>query len=119
MIGRTIGPYQVVARLGEGGMGEVYRATDGNLKRDVAIKVLPAAVANDHDRLARFQREAQVLAALQEANKKAMEAAQAAQAAHQQAVQAAQAAQAAKLVDALAIDDGPAPRPRRRQGRAS
>ena len=64
MIGTTLGPYHVVAKLGEGGMGEVYRARDTKLQRDVAIKVLPAAVAADPDRLARFEREAQVLAAL-------------------------------------------------------
>ena len=64
MIGKTIGPYQVVAKLGEGGMGEVYRATDSNLKRQVALKVLPDSVAGDAERLARFQREAEVLAAL-------------------------------------------------------
>jgi hypothetical protein len=68
LIGRTIGPYQVVARLGEGGMGEVYQATDTNLKRQVAIKVLPPAVATDPERLARFQREAEVLAALNHPN---------------------------------------------------
>jgi serine/threonine protein kinase len=54
----------VTAQIGEGGMGEVYRATDTNLKRAVALKVLPAALAGDPDRLARFQREAEVLAAL-------------------------------------------------------
>ncbi len=64
MIGATIGPYQILAKLGEGGMGEVYRARDSKLKRDVAIKVLPADVANDRERLARFQREAEVLASL-------------------------------------------------------
>ena len=68
MIGRSIGPYQVVAKLGEGGMGEVYRATDINLKRQVAIKVLPVSVAADADRLARFRREAEVLAALNHPN---------------------------------------------------
>ena len=68
VIGKSIGPYQVVAKLGEGGMGEVYRATDSNLKRSVAIKVLPAAVAGDADRLARFQREAEMLAALNHPN---------------------------------------------------
>jgi Tol biopolymer transport system component len=68
MIGRQIGPYRVLDKLGAGGMGEVYRATDSNLKRSVAIKVLPAAVAGDTDRLARFQREAEVLAALNHPN---------------------------------------------------
>jgi serine/threonine protein kinase/Tol biopolymer transport system component len=68
MIGRTIGSHEVVAKLGEGGMGEVYRATDARLKRQVAIKVLPASVAADVDRLARFQREAEVLASLNHPN---------------------------------------------------
>jgi Tol biopolymer transport system component len=62
--GDRLGPYQIVAQIGEGGMGRVYRATDTRLKRDVAIKVLPDDVAADADRLARFQREAEVLAAL-------------------------------------------------------
>ncbi len=62
--GTRIGPYEVAGPLGAGGMGEVYRASDTNLKRQVAIKVLPAALAGDTDRLARFQREAEVLAAL-------------------------------------------------------
>src|SRR6187455_2369639 len=62
--GTRLGPYEVTARIGVGGMGEVYRATDTNLKRQVAIKVLPASVAGDAERLARFQREAEVLAAL-------------------------------------------------------
>ncbi len=62
--GDTLGPYRVLEMLGEGGMGEVYRATDVNLKRDVALKILPPAVARNPDRLARFQREAEVLAAL-------------------------------------------------------
>ncbi len=66
--GATFGPYHVVAKLGEGGMGEVYRATDTRLKRQVAIKVLPAAVTLDPDRLARFQREAEVLASLNHPN---------------------------------------------------
>ena len=67
-IGTTIGAYQVIAKLGEGGMGEVYRATDTKLKRQVAIKILPASVATDHDRLARFQREAEVLASMNHPN---------------------------------------------------
>jgi protein kinase-like protein/WD40 repeat protein len=62
--GARIGSYEIVALLGAGGMGEVYRATDHTLARDVAIKVLPDAVAADPDRLARFRREAQVLASL-------------------------------------------------------
>ena len=60
--------YDITAQIGAGGMGEVYRATDSNLKRSVAIKVLPASVAGDADRLARFQREAEVLAALNHPN---------------------------------------------------
>ena len=66
--GTRLGPYEVTALLGEGGMGQVYRATDTNLKRQVAIKVLPASLAGDADRLARFQREAEVLAALNHPN---------------------------------------------------
>ena len=64
MIGRRLGPYDVVAKLGAGGMGEVYRAVDATLGREVAIKVLPTAFALDAERLARFEREAQVLASL-------------------------------------------------------
>ncbi len=66
--GTRIGPYEVVGPLGAGGMGEVYRATDTNLKRQVALKILPPSFAADHDRLARFQREAEVLAALNHPN---------------------------------------------------
>ncbi len=62
--GFRIGPYEIVAALGAGGMGEVYRARDARLKRDVALKFLPEAVAADPERLARFEREAQALAAL-------------------------------------------------------
>jgi len=62
--GTRLGPYEVTAKIGAGGMGEVYRATDTNLKRQVAIKVLPEAVAGNVERLARFQREAEVLASL-------------------------------------------------------
>jgi len=64
MVGQRIGPYEVVAKLGEGGMGEVYRARDTNLGRDVALKTLPEAVAADSERLARFEREARTLASL-------------------------------------------------------
>ncbi|MGO9259374.1 MAG: hypothetical protein ACLQU1_24125 [Bryobacteraceae bacterium] len=62
--GDKLGRYQIVAPLGAGGMGEVYRARDSKLNRDFAIKVLPAAFANDVQYMARFEREAQVLAAL-------------------------------------------------------
>ena len=62
--GTRLGPYRIVSPLGAGGMGEVYRATDSRLKRQVAIKLLPSGVAADSDRLARFQREAEVLASL-------------------------------------------------------
>ncbi len=68
MIGQRLGPYEITAKLGEGGMGEVYRATDTKLKREVAIKVLPAAFTEDKERLARFEREAQLLAQLQHPN---------------------------------------------------
>jgi len=66
--GTRFGPYEISEPIGAGGMGEVYRATDTNLKRDVAIKVLPASLANDAERLARFQREAEVLASLNHPN---------------------------------------------------
>src|SRR5205807_2390059 len=66
--GIRLGPYEVTALIGAGGMGQVYLATDTNLKRQVALKVLPASVANDLNRLARFQREAEVLAALNHPN---------------------------------------------------
>ena len=63
--GSRLGPYEITAKLGEGGMGEVWRATDSRLKREVAIKVLPAAFIADKERLARFEREALLLAQLQ------------------------------------------------------
>ena len=66
--GARLGSYDIVSTLGAGGMGEVYRAHDAKLNRDVAIKVLLPAVANDPDRLARFSREAQVLASLNHPN---------------------------------------------------
>ncbi len=62
--GTTLGPYEVTAKIGEGGMGEVYRARDMKLDRDVALKVLSEAFTSDPDRLARFEREAKVLASL-------------------------------------------------------
>ena len=64
MIGRHLGPYHVLAKLGDGGMGEVYRARDTKLGREVALKILPDAFASDPDRLMRFEREARTLASL-------------------------------------------------------
>jgi serine/threonine protein kinase len=66
--GTRLGGYDITAPIGEGGMGQVYRATDAKLKRQVAIKVLPPSLAVDADRLARFQREAEVLASLNHPN---------------------------------------------------
>ena len=66
--GDQLGSYRVTALIGEGGMGQVYRATDTQLNRDVALKILPDAFAADPDRLARFQQEAQVLASLNHPN---------------------------------------------------
>ena len=66
--GTTLGPYAVTAKIGEGGMGEVYRARDTKLDRDVALKVLPQAFTEDPDRLARFEREAKVVASLNHPN---------------------------------------------------
>jgi eukaryotic-like serine/threonine-protein kinase len=66
--GTHLGSYEVVAPIGAGGMGEVYQAHDTKLGRDVAIKVLPEAFAHDPERLARFQREAKMLAALNHPN---------------------------------------------------
>jgi serine/threonine-protein kinase len=67
-VGAQVGPYAVTASIGKGGMGEVYRARDTKLKRDVALKVLPDAFARDAERVLRFRREAQVLAALNHPN---------------------------------------------------
>src|SRR5829696_1920732 len=66
--GTRLGSYEILSLLGAGGMGEVYRARDTRLDRDVAIKILPAAFAADADRLARFQREARLLASLNHPN---------------------------------------------------
>ena len=66
--GTRLGPYEIVASLGAGGMGEVYRAHDSRLGRDVAIKALPADFAQDPERLSRFEREARLLASLSHPN---------------------------------------------------
>src|SRR5215831_6730457 len=66
--GTKLGPYEILGQVGAGGMGEVYRARDERLHRDVAIKVLPERVADDADALARFEREAKAVAALSHPN---------------------------------------------------
>src|SRR5580704_13051996 len=66
--GTHLGPFEILAPLGSGGMGEVYRARDTKLKRDVALKVLPDSLAGDPERMARFQREAEMLASLNHPN---------------------------------------------------
>src|SRR6266436_5757258 len=63
-VGSRLGAYEITAPLGSGGMGEVYRAKDTRLNRDVALKILPETFTHDPERLARFRREAQVLASL-------------------------------------------------------
>jgi serine/threonine protein kinase len=68
LIGRTLGHYRIVDKIGEGGMGEVYRARDERLDRDVAVKVLPSSVAQDPERIARFEREAKAVAKLDHPN---------------------------------------------------
>src|SRR5262249_21162112 len=68
MIGSKLAHYEITGHLGSGGMGEVYQATDSKLGRAVAIKILPEVFAHDNDRLARFEREARVLASLNHPN---------------------------------------------------
>ena len=68
LVGRTLGHYRIVEQIGAGGMGVVYRAYDERLDRDVAVKVLPAEVASDSERLARFEREAKAVAKLEHPN---------------------------------------------------
>ena len=70
--GTSIGHYNVTSLLGEGGMGEVYQARDTKLDRDVALKVLPEAFTSDPDRLARFEREAKILAGIPSGRRRAM-----------------------------------------------
>jgi serine/threonine protein kinase len=68
LVGRTLAHYRISSVIGAGGMGQVYRATDTKLARDIALKVLPSSMASDPDRLARFQREARAVAALNHPN---------------------------------------------------
>ena len=68
MLGKTISHYKIIEKIGQGGMGEVYRATDTKLNRDVALKILPQQFASDSQRMGRFQREAEVLASLDHPN---------------------------------------------------
>src|SRR5258705_11132377 len=66
--GTKLGPYEIVEPVGAGGMGEVYRAHDARLERDVAVKVLPAAFSTDHERLTRFEQEARAVASISHPN---------------------------------------------------
>ena len=68
MVGKTISHSKVLEKIGEGGMGKVYRATDTKLNRDVALKILPQLLASDSQRMGRFQRKAEVLASLDHPN---------------------------------------------------
>ena len=68
MIGKRIAHYSIIEKIGAGGMGEVYRARDSKLNRDVALKLLPEIFSSDPQRMGRFQREAQVLASLNHPN---------------------------------------------------
>ena len=68
LLGQTLGRYRIIEKIGAGGMGEVYRAKDATLDRDVAIKVLPKAMAQDEERLARFEGEAKAVAKLDHPN---------------------------------------------------
>ena len=68
MIGKSVAHYEITELLGQGGMGQVYRATDTKLKREVALKILPESFAQDPQRMGRFQREAEVLASLNHPN---------------------------------------------------
>jgi eukaryotic-like serine/threonine-protein kinase len=68
MVGQTLAHYRINAAIGAGGMGEVYRATDTKLRREIALKILPTGMARDPERLARFQREARTVAALNHPN---------------------------------------------------
>ncbi len=67
-VGTQLGSFEILSLLGKGGMGEVYRARDTKLKREVAVKILPDEFSSDHDRASRFQREAELLASLNHPN---------------------------------------------------
>jgi serine/threonine protein kinase len=85
-IGDRLGPYEIVGVIGAGGMGEVYRARDTNLHREVAIKVLPSSMADNARRLVRFEREARALAALNHPNIAAVYGIEDAGSAHSRAI---------------------------------
>jgi serine/threonine protein kinase len=102
MIGSTIGHFRITAKLGVGGMGEVYRAEDTKLGRDVAIKVLPAEVAENPERLERFQREARTIASLNHPNIVTLYSVEEAEGIHFLAMELV----AGKTLDALTPPDG-------------
>ena len=100
--GRKLGVYEVVALIGEGGMGQVYRATDTRLDRDVALKVLPADMAADPERLDRFQREARAVAALNHPNIVTIHSVEEADGTHFLTMELVEG----RTLDALLTDDG-------------
>ena len=106
-IGETVGHFRVTGQLGKGGMGEVYRATDTQLGREVAIKVLPGAVATDPERLARFEREARVLASIDHPNIAAIYSVEAADHIHFLVMQLVEGEDLSQLMQggAIGIDD--------------
>jgi serine/threonine protein kinase len=107
--GTRRGPYEILAPLGAGGMGEVYRARDAKLRSDVALKVLPEAFGRDAERVARFQREAKVLASLNHTNIASIYGLEDSSTAHALVMELVEGPTLAGRIDAspIPIDEGP------------